>query len=159
MPYNKSKILIYKHADDDSFRFFPLPKLNDEHIESRTSSDGKPEVSFRVDLWNEHLKEAVIKHLDRPHEEVQVNIIPHNKVFLMTNKDPRRIYQLPAGETYDYDGAQSFDFRLVCKTQSNCDKVAEKMKQSPTEFRNLKVKFCKEDSCYEFPIKMVKSSA
>lgn len=119
------------------FYFAPLALLDHTSASSgHNSLTGESQLLFRVDMWTDELLYLVTEYLrnvtGQPIEENKVSVLPFDKVAIRcrqcTSARPdshwRSFLQSP----------KQMEFRIVCPTLKECQRLAEQMNREPEQF-------------------------
>jgi hypothetical protein len=151
MEYGDFLVEIYEHADNHKvtttasqkkYFYSPLALLDQNTAVSIYNNvTNQPEMRFRVEIWNDKVQKAVLKHLKISiGQEIQsdkVKVIPLEKVIL-TSKRHTVDYWLYS-EWTNYDESKTLWFSLSCYDQKNCNKLANEMRSNPEQFDHFKL--------------------
>jgi hypothetical protein len=153
MEYGNFRIEIYEHVKNQKatttaslkkYFYSPLALLDNKSavcLYNRTTI--KPEMRFRIEMWNDKVQNEVVKHLNQiVGQEIksnQVAIIPLEKVILTSNI-PTEDYLL-SPEWTNYDKSESVWFYLSFYDQKIkiCDELAGEIRSDPPLFHHLKL--------------------
>lgn len=145
-------ISIYGHSSNrhpsiphssKRFYFAPIALLDRQSVTSSFNSNTqRPELRFRVEMWNDAVKKQVLRFtselINQTLTDDQVDVLPVDQMSLYS-ANPQRVYHTPS-IWKEYNGQQSVEFLLVCYQTSQCDKLADEVKQNPGhQLRNLKL--------------------
>jgi hypothetical protein len=150
MEYGNFLIEIYEHADnnqkssDSQKKYFysPLALLDHSSAVSIYNRFTKqPEMSFRIEMWNDKVQNEVVKHLNEivGHQikSHKVRVLPLDKVIL-TSKIPTTDYS-PSPVWTNYDRSKTLWFSLTCYDQKICDELASEMRSVPKHSNHFKL--------------------
>ncbi|XP_057374181.1 uncharacterized protein LOC130695083 [Daphnia carinata] len=153
MPYGTFRINIYEHSanllastPESRKRYYYAPIALLEHISVFSlfnNVTGVPELRFRVQLWHDEIEKKITtytaKLLQRKVLQEQVEVIPFNKVILVTTS-PSKDYW-PSNEWIPYQFHQSIEFQLTCNEMIKCQQLEKNMRVNPYQFSHLKLLF------------------
>ena len=136
MEYGNFLIEIYEHANNHKattienqkkYFYSPLALLDNKSANSSYNRiTNRPEMSFRVEMWNDKVQNEVVQHLNEivGHEikSNKVRVIPLEKVILSSNV-PTADYSLSPVWT-NYDKSKTLWFYLSCNDQKICGEMA-----------------------------------
>ena len=157
--YGALRINVYAHARNQhqqttqptatSNRYFyaPLCLLNHKTATSSVNVNANPsqkyQVSFDVEMWNDDLQKEVtnwIKEKDKNVNEDLVQITPFEQVTLgfscatcFSDRFSLSTAWMP------YTMTKSVTMRLFCYSQSDCDSLAQEMRERPQMFSDLRL--------------------
>ena len=151
MEYGNFLIEIYEHANNHKattienqkkYFYSPLALLDNKSANSSYNRiTNRPEMSFRVEMWNDKVQNEVVKHLNEivGHEikSNKVRVIPLEKVILSSNV-PTADYSLSPVWT-NYDKSKTLWFYLSCNDQKICGEMENEMRSNPKQFHHLKL--------------------
>jgi hypothetical protein len=153
MEYGNFLVEIYEHANNHKatttasqkkYFYSPIALLdNKSAVSSYNNVTKQPEMSFRIEMWNDKVQNKVVKHLNEMqmdgHEikSNKVRVIPLEKVILVS-KRPTVDYSLDPDWT-NYDKSKTLWFYLSCFDQKVCDGLANEMRSNPKQFHQLKL--------------------
>ncbi|XP_046645607.1 uncharacterized protein LOC124336048 isoform X4 [Daphnia pulicaria] len=151
MKYGNFLIEIYEHANNHKptatasqkkYFYSPIALLdNKSAVSSYNNVTKQPEMSFRIEMWNDKVENEVVKHLNdivgHQIKSNQVRVIPLEKVILVS-KRPTVDYSLYP-EWTNYDKSKTLWFYLSCYDPKICDELANEMRSNPKQFHQLKL--------------------
>ncbi|XP_046637862.1 uncharacterized protein LOC124316145 isoform X2 [Daphnia pulicaria] len=151
MEYGNFLIEIYEHvnnhkptitASEKKYFYSPIALLDHSSAVSTYNKFTKqPEMSFRIEMWNDKVQNEVVKHLNEivGHEikSNKVRVIPLEKVILTSNK-PATDYSLSPVWT-NYDKSKTLWFSLSCFDQKVCDGLANEMRSNPKHLNHFQL--------------------
>jgi hypothetical protein len=150
MEYGNFLIEIYEHADnnqkssDSQKKYFYSPLALLDHssaVSTYNRFTKQPEMSFRIEMWNDKVQNEVVKHLNEivGHQikSNQVRVLPLDKVIL-TSKIPTTDYS-PSPVWTNYDRSKTLWFSLSCYDQKICDELANEMRSVPKHSNHFKL--------------------
>ncbi|XP_057371790.1 uncharacterized protein LOC130692722 [Daphnia carinata] len=153
MPYGAFRINIYEHSanllastPESRKRYYYAPIALLDHISVFSwfnNVTGVPELRFRVQLWQDEIEKKITtyttKLLQRTILQEQVEVIPFNKVILVTTS-PSKAYW-PSNDWIPYQFHQSIEFQLTCNEMIKCHQLAINMRVNPYQFSHFKLLF------------------
>lgn len=156
MTYGGVGIDIYPHAKNEQtplstasssnqYYYAPLGLLNYKSAVSSVNtiaiSSEKNQMTFDVEMWNDDMKEAVVdwikQNKDNKVNENLVRITPFEQVALHSASLSDR-FTLSNVWTH-YKMTKSVTMSLFCHSQSNCELLAQEMRQEPKMFLTLRL--------------------
>ncbi|XP_059351140.1 uncharacterized protein LOC130692747 [Daphnia carinata] len=153
MPYGTFRINIYEHSanllassSESRKRYYYAPMALMDHINAFSLFNNVtrvPELRFSVQLWHDEIEKKITtytaKLLKRTVSQEQVEVIPFNKVILVT-MSPSKDYW-PSNEWIPYQFHQSVAFKLTCNEVIKCEELANNMRVNPYQFSHFKLLF------------------
>ena len=150
---------IYDHSSNQKMesgtsqvrhKFFYAPITLLDH-ESATSSfnnlTSTPEMSFRVQLWNDQVQTAVTSWIKREINSTAkdsfIQVIPFEKIVLtstMAFSQQQSRYQI-SKEWIPYQLEKDVWFTLTCFTLNDCQELAQQMRKNPMQFKELRIAY------------------
>lgn len=127
----------WKGSSSSKFYFAPLALLEHTSASSGLNSlSGESQLVFRVDMWTDELQYIVTEYLrnvtDRSLEGNKVSILPFDKVSIRC----RRCTSIrPDSHWRSFSQSpKQMEFRMVCPTFDECQRLAEQMNRNPQQF-------------------------
>lgn len=153
MPYGNIRVSIYEHSDNKvigkkqhlkKYYYTPITLLDHESaISTFNKVTQRPEMRFRVEMWNQKLENEVIAYLNEFVGETikhsQVQVLPLEKVVL-ANSIPSPVYSVST-KWLPYQFNKHQWFSLSCFEEKDCDLLAANMRSHPEQFEHLKLLF------------------
>ena len=129
---------------DHKFYYAPISTLDHKSAVSEFNNFTlQPEFRFRVKLWNDQVQKAVTSWIQREINSTAkfIQVIPFDNIIL-TSSSSAALSRLQFSNNWiHYQQQQNVEFTLNCFKMEDCDYLAQQMRNSPRQFKDLRIAF------------------
>ena len=133
MPYRDFRVSIYKKSAEavDQFYYEPIVSLDPKSIVINRAYDSQFQVTFTIEMWNNHLESLITKYLRDKRgveqlDESNVQVMPYEEIRLveMDYDSKKNIFTLPNRPKSYLLLNQSLNFDVFCDNKEAAEIVA-----------------------------------